>query len=91
MHIQTEPDALKEEEADEQDEAALDEEGAVGQWDGFEMSPISPLYLTANKEMIRRRVVNALKRRKDRWMPQFDLHSAIVSSSLLEVCRMSTC
>lgn len=86
VHVKTEPDAIKEEEGGGEDGAgggAEEEAGAGGQWGGDEMSPISPLYLTTNHEVIRKRVVKALKRRKDWWMPHFDLHTAIVSASSL--------
>lgn len=87
VHIQTEPDAVKEEEGGGEDGAGggggEEEAGAGGQWGGDEMSPISPLYLTTNHEVIRKRIVKALKRRKDWWMPHFDLHTAIVSAFLI--------
>ncbi|GAA5989786.1 hypothetical protein JCM10908_002322 [Rhodotorula pacifica] len=77
VHVNTEPDAIKDEEGGEDGAGAEEDGGAEGQWGGDEMSPISPLYLTTNHEVIRKRIVKALKRRKDWWMPHFDLHTAI--------------
>ncbi|GAA5870532.1 hypothetical protein JCM3774_003701 [Rhodotorula dairenensis] len=80
VHVSTEPDAVKEEEGgggDDDGAAGEEEAGAGAQWGGDEMSPISPLYLTTNHEVIRGRIVKALKRRKDWWMPHHDLHTAI--------------
>ncbi|BGP35225.1 hypothetical protein JCM10296v2_007057 [Rhodotorula toruloides] len=75
-HIASEPD-VKEEEDDEEDGEDGADAGFGGGWDGTELTPISTLYLTTNMPLIRKRVVKALKRRKDWWMPHFELHSAI--------------
>lgn len=79
VHVSTEPDAVKDEEDGDDGAVGEEETGAAAQWGGDEMSPISPLYLTTNREVIRSRIVKALKRRKDWWMPHHDLHTAIVS------------
>ncbi|GEM11478.1 B-block binding subunitof TFIIIC family protein [Rhodotorula toruloides] len=75
-HIASEPD-VKEEEAGEEDGEDGAEAGFGGGWDGNELTPISTLYLTTNVPLIRKRIVKALKRRKDWWMPHSELHSAI--------------
>lgn len=69
---------MKEEENGEEDGEDGADAGFGGGWDGTELTPISTLYLTTNMPLIRKRVVKALKRRKDWWMPHFELHSAIV-------------
>ena len=52
--------------------------GAGGDWSGLEMPPISPAYLDSNVPLIRTRIVKAIRRRKDQWIPHIELHGSIV-------------
>ncbi|GAA5923267.1 hypothetical protein JCM3775_007487 [Rhodotorula graminis] len=48
-----------------------------GDWAGLEMPPISPAYLASNIPLIRARIVKAIRRRKDQWLPHIELHGSI--------------
>ncbi|GAA5904464.1 hypothetical protein JCM8208_004200 [Rhodotorula glutinis] len=48
-----------------------------GDWAGLEMPPISPAYLDSNVPLIRARIVKAIRRRKDHWIPHIELHGSI--------------
>ncbi|BGP51552.1 hypothetical protein JCM10450v2_007498 [Rhodotorula kratochvilovae] len=76
MHVASEPDAVKDEDEGGADDAA-DGVAYGGEWTGAEMTPISPAYLGSNIPLIRARVVKAIKRRKDAWIPHIELHSSI--------------
>jgi len=67
-----------------------DEEGRVELEQGGQMSTISALYLSTNPDLVRGRVVRALKSRKDWWMQQNEMASTIVqflSPSLVVTSR----
>ncbi|GJN93921.1 hypothetical protein Rhopal_006980-T1 [Rhodotorula paludigena] len=78
-HIASEPDAAaSDDEAGGGEGGGADEEGAVGGgWGGNEMSPISIMYVKTNAPLIRARIIKALKRRKDGWMPHSEIHASI--------------
>ncbi|GAA6046816.1 hypothetical protein JCM3770_005657 [Rhodotorula araucariae] len=77
MHLASEPDAAME--GDPDDNAADGGDGVAdgGEWTGAEMAPISVGYLSSNIPLIRARIVKAIKRRKDAWIPLSELHSSI--------------
>lgn len=87
-HIQAEPgfadaDADPDARADHVKDEAGGDAGAGGpgasssSWSGLEMTPISPAYLDSNVPLIRTRIVKALLRRPEHWIPHIELHGAI--------------
>lgn len=66
-----------------------DEEGRVELEQGGQMSTISALYLSTNPDLVRGRVVRALKARKDWWMQQNEMASTIVRPFLFSCLSLS--